>query len=96
MTPYFFGYGSLVNKQTHDYPDARSAKLHGWRRAWVRTAVRDLVFLSVVEDSQCSIDGLVAAVPLGIPSYAERHICVKHACFLRPRMVNSRQQEDTQ
>lgn len=63
MTPYFFGYGSLVNRDTHSYPDAQPAKLHGWRRAWVRTAVRDLVFLSVVEDRTSTIDGLIAAVP---------------------------------
>jgi len=63
MTPYFFGYGSLVNRQTHSYPDAQPATLHGWRRAWVRTAVRDLVFLSVVKDESSTIDGLIAAVP---------------------------------
>ena len=63
MTPYFFGYGSLVNRQTHNYPDAHPARLRGWRRAWVRTAVRDLVFLSVVEDPGTTIDGLIAAVP---------------------------------
>lgn len=63
MTPYFFGYGSLVNRQTHDYPKAQPAQLQGWRRAWVRTAVRDLVFLSVIKDDTSTIDGLVAAVP---------------------------------
>jgi hypothetical protein len=63
MNPYFFGYGSLVNRQTHVYSDAHHAQLKGWRRAWVRTAVRDLVFLSVVEDETCEIDGLIAAVP---------------------------------
>lgn len=63
MTPYFFGYGSLVNRATHSYPDARPAQLTGWRRAWVRTPHRDVVFLSVVKDLQCNIDGLIAAVP---------------------------------
>lgn len=63
MSPYFFGYGSLVNRQTHSYPDAHVAELHGWRRAWVRTAVRDLVFLSVVKDDTTTIEGLIAAVP---------------------------------
>jgi hypothetical protein len=63
LTPYFFGYGSLVNRQTHIYPDAHPAKLKGWRRAWVRTELRDLVFLSVVEDADAQIDGLIAAVP---------------------------------
>lgn len=63
MTPYFFGYGSLVNLNTHNYPDARPAKLHGWRRAWVRTARRNVVFLSVIQDPASTIDGVIAAVP---------------------------------
>jgi hypothetical protein len=63
MTPYFFGYGSLVNAQTHDYPDVRPAKLNGWRRAWVRTAGRDVVFLTAVSDPKSSIAGVIAAVP---------------------------------
>ena len=63
MTPYFFGYGSLVNRQTHTYPDPHPARLAGWRRAWVKTSNRDLVFLSVVEDPETTIDGLIAAVP---------------------------------
>lgn len=63
MTPYFFGYGSLVNSATHTYPDTRPARLAGWRRAWVRTASRDVVFLTVVQDKSVTIDGLVAAVP---------------------------------
>lgn len=65
MTPYFFGYGSLVNRQTHGYPDPHPARLDGWRRAWVGTSGRDLVFLSVLEDPECRIDGLIAAVPGG-------------------------------
>ena len=63
MTPSFFGYGSLVNRATHDYPAARTAQLHGWRRIWVRTDLRDVVFLSVRPDPGTSIDGLVAQVP---------------------------------
>lgn len=63
MTPYFFGYGSLVNRATHSYPDARPAQLCGWRRVWVRTARRDVVFLSVEPDLDTDIDGLIAAVP---------------------------------
>ncbi len=31
--PYFFGYSSLVNLATHDFPDPRPATLRGWRRA---------------------------------------------------------------
>jgi hypothetical protein len=63
VTPYFFGYGSLVNRNTHAYPDARPARLRGWRRQWVRTGVREVVFLSVMQDAGTTIDGLIAAVP---------------------------------
>ena len=63
MTPYFFGYGSLVNRNTHSYPDARTAQLDGWRRQWVRTEGRDIVYLSVVQHTATRIDGLIAAVP---------------------------------
>ncbi|UWR33172.1 gamma-glutamylcyclotransferase [Sulfitobacter sp. W027] len=63
MTPYFFGYGSLVNRNTHSYPDARPAQLDGWRRQWIRTEGRDIVYLSVVQNPATRIDGLIAAVP---------------------------------
>ncbi|KIN63293.1 hypothetical protein Z946_2163 [Sulfitobacter noctilucicola] len=63
MTPYFFGYGSLVNRSTHDYPDAHAAQLVGWRRAWVRSEAFDRVFLSVIPDPDTTISGLIAAVP---------------------------------
>ena len=63
MTPYFFGYGSLVNRNTHDYPDAHPAQLRGWRRAWVKSAPLGRVFLSVRPDPGTTIHGLIAAVP---------------------------------
>jgi hypothetical protein len=63
MTPYFFGYGSLVNRNTHAYPDGRPAQLQGWRRHWVRTERLGQVFLSVRPHATTTIDGLIAAVP---------------------------------
>lgn len=30
---YFFGYGSLVNRRTHDYAPLQKARVTGWRRA---------------------------------------------------------------
>ena len=63
MTPYFFGYGSLVNTDTHVYDDTHRATLQGWRRTWVRTDGRDTVFLSVRRDPAIQIEGLIAAVP---------------------------------
>jgi len=61
--PYFFGYGSLVNRATHDYGDARPARLSGWRRLWRHTSLRDVAYLSVVQVQGGVIDGLIAKVP---------------------------------
>ena len=58
----FFGYGSLVNRATHDYALATPARLSGWRRVWRHTKLRDWPYLSA-EPAEAEIDGLVAAVP---------------------------------
>ena len=63
--PCFFGYGSLVNIATHDYPDPQPALLRGWRRAWVETNVRDLAFLSCTPSDGTDVQGLIATVPDG-------------------------------
>jgi len=60
---YFFGYGSLVNLATHDYPNARRARLKGWRRVWQHTDLRAIPFLTVRPDPGCEIDGMIAHVP---------------------------------
>lgn len=65
MHPRFFGYGSLVNRDTHDYPNAVRATLSGWRRKWVRTNAYHLAYLSVVPDEGTLIEGLTAEVPAG-------------------------------
>ncbi|WP_171234898.1 gamma-glutamylcyclotransferase family protein [Ruegeria sp. HKCCA6837] len=61
--PYFFGYGSLVNLATHDFPDPRPAKLKGWRRAWRHTDLRPVAFLTAVPDPEAEIEGMIAHVP---------------------------------
>ncbi len=58
-----FGYGSLVNRATHDYAETEPAIATGWRRAWRRTSLRPLSFLTVIPDSTTEIEGLVAGVP---------------------------------
>lgn len=63
MYPYFFGYGSLVNRATHDFPGTRHASLHGWRRAWRHTDLRPVAFLTAIPDANCTIEGLIAQVP---------------------------------
>jgi hypothetical protein len=65
MPQHFFGYGSLVNRATHAYPNATRASLSGWRRTWVHTAVRPLAFLSVEPAPDTTIQGLIAHVPGG-------------------------------
>ncbi len=61
--PFFFGYGSLVNRSTHSYDRAHPARITGWRRAWRHTAVQDMAFLTAVPAPGERIDGLIAAVP---------------------------------
>ena len=60
---YFFGYGSLVNRETHHFTSAHTATLTGWRRVWRHTVLRPVAYLSVMPDPHCQIDGLIAAVP---------------------------------
>ncbi len=62
--PAFFGYGSLVNRATHDHAPAAPARLSGWRRVWRPTTLRPWPFLSA-EPAGGAIDGLAAAVPGG-------------------------------
>ncbi len=60
---FFFGYGSLVNRSTHDYADARRARVRGWRRQWRHTRLRDVAYLTVAPAPAGEIEGLIAAVP---------------------------------
>ena len=61
--PFFFGYGSLVNTRTHDYPETHPATLTGWRRSWRHTKRRPFAYLSVIPDQTNAISGLIARVP---------------------------------
>ncbi|MEZ5886000.1 MAG: gamma-glutamylcyclotransferase family protein [Paracoccaceae bacterium] len=63
--PAFFGYGSLVNRATHDHVPGAPARLDGWRRVWRQTRLRPHAFLSVEAAPGAAIDGLVAAVASG-------------------------------
>jgi len=63
VTPFFFGYGSLVNRATHDYPNAHHATASGWRREWRHTHHRQAAFLTAVPCPNSRIDGLMAQVP---------------------------------
>lgn len=59
---YFFGYGSLVNRASHAFDGAVSARLTGWRRVWRHTDLRPVAYLTVVPDPEAEIDGLIAPV----------------------------------
>ena len=63
MEDYVFGYGSLVNRKTHDYAKSQPARIDGWRRTWRHVVGRDVAFLTAVPDAGSSIDGLIARVP---------------------------------
>lgn len=65
LDPFFFGYGSLVNRATHAYTTAHRARVKGWRRAWRYTSFREGPFLTAVPCPLSEIEGLVAQVPGG-------------------------------
>ena len=63
MNPTFvFGYGSLVNRATHDYAQAHPARASGWRRVWRHVEGRTVAFLTVERAPGSEIDGLIAEV----------------------------------
>lgn len=61
--PYFFGYGSLVNRRTHAFTPCHRARIMGWRRAWCATAMRPEAFLTAIPDPDAETLGLIAPVP---------------------------------
>lgn len=61
--PFFFGYGSLVNRATHTFPKVNPASITGWRRGWRHTDLREAAFLTAISDPDTTIQGLIAHVP---------------------------------
>lgn len=61
--PFFFGYGSLVNRATHTFPQASPASITGWRRGWRHTDLREAAYLTAIADPDTTIQGLIAHVP---------------------------------
>jgi hypothetical protein len=61
--PHFFGYGSLVNRNTHDFSPLHASQITGWRRVWQRAPNRPVAFLSVIADEDSTLDGVIAPVP---------------------------------
>lgn len=65
MDPFFFGYGSLVNRETHSYGEIGAAKLVGWRRVWRQIEHAPRPILTVEPCAGIEIEGLIAHVPDG-------------------------------
>ena len=61
--PHFFGYGSLVNHNTHSFDPIHPSRITGWRRVWHRAPIRPAAFLSVVPDPDGLVEGVIAPVP---------------------------------
>lgn len=61
--PHFFGYGSLVNRKTHDFTPIHRSRITGWRRIWQRAPNRPAAFLSIIADRDSDIEGVIAPVP---------------------------------
>lgn len=59
----FFGYGSLVNLATHDYPETMPATLTGWRRVWRHALARPVALLSVEPCPHTTLHCITAQVP---------------------------------
>lgn len=68
---YIFGYGSLVNRDTHNY-QAHPARMSGWRRVWRHTDVRPVAYLTAEPDAACAIDGVIMRAPHGDPALEQR------------------------
>lgn len=79
MTAYVFGYGSLVNRATHDYANAHPATLPGWRRIWRHVEGRTVAFLTALPDRSSEIEGLVA----GVPDHAWEALDLRERSYLR-------------
>ena len=83
MTAYVFGYGSLVNRATHDYAQAHAARLPGWRRVWRHVEGRRVAFLTAVPDPASDIEGLIAWV--AEPDWPA--LDLREKCYLRETAV---------
>lgn len=68
---YIYGYGSLVNRKTHNY-EAHHARLSGWKRVWRHTFLRPVAYLTAIPDSACAIDGVIMSAPHGDPGLEKR------------------------
>ncbi len=60
-----FGYGSLVNRKTHDFAPSRPAEIKDWQRSWshrIRSSGQGASSLTITPAPGVSIKGLVSTV----------------------------------
>ncbi len=63
---WIFGYGSLVNVDTHGYPETYPAHLSGWQRDWrsYQKSTSEMATVLTIEPApKVEIAGLIARVP---------------------------------
>ena len=63
---HVFGYGSLVNDETHSFAPVVPARLTGWQRVWghkVLTPDKAVTSLSIRRRAGSVVDGAIAHVP---------------------------------
>lgn len=63
---YCFGYGSLVNRDTHGYQVCYPAVVRGWSRVWshwVNSPMGEVTSLTVRPDPAGEVRGLIMATP---------------------------------
>ena len=71
-TPYYFGFGSLVNEQTLPVNTRwHKATLSGWRRSWRHPIAGEPSWaaMDVIADANSSIDGLLVTGGTDIDEY---------------------------
>ncbi len=83
-TAFVFGYGSLVNRSTHDYAHAHAARITGWRRVWRHVEGRSVAFLTVTRSDGDEIDGLIA----GVEETAWPELDLRERSYLREEARN--------
>ena len=64
---YSFGYGSLVNRDTHAFRELYQARVQGWQRRWchwVEAPFGTCTTLTVVAKNGAQMSGLIMGTPL--------------------------------
>ena len=88
----FFGYGSLVNLQTHQYLNPRPTKIKGWKRKWVSSNIHDIAFLSVSPCDLTILHGMRASTK----NIGWKALDLRETGYIRHSLDNYNMQEHQQ